>query len=180
MRTYRADGDYVTFQDVYRTMKSDMLNQPLESVGQWQSQDTDIKTRELMGVMFEFRVPCSPSVLAGHTQCNLSWAEDHFQERVSGLPLNPPPSEAWWPFNQEQNKQHKMQKDGTVAQFSHTYPERFWPKRANEKERCQYSDFSGVAIGTGTVHARLDLGGPFRKLSRVVLRIGQVTLQQLQ
>lgn len=131
MRHYRADGDYVTFRDAYQDMQCDILNQPLESVGQWQSQETDVKTRELMGVTFELRLPPDAGVLAGMTGCNLPWAEDHFQERVSGEPLNPPPSEAWWPFNQNGNRDHKFQKDGQAVQFSHTYPERFWPKFAN-------------------------------------------------
>lgn len=132
MRHYRSDGDYVTFQDSYRDMQCDIMNQSLESVGQWQSQATDMKTRELMGVVFEYRLPDTKEVLAGHTQCNLPWAEDHFQERVGGEPLNPPPSEQWWPFNQNKNAAHKFQKDGEATQFSHTYPERFWPKKAGE------------------------------------------------
>jgi thymidylate synthase len=115
-------------------MKRDVLCQPFTSVGQWQSQSTEVKTRELMGVVLEYRLPNDPQFLADETLCNLPWAEDHFQERVSGEPLNPPPSEKWWPFNQEQNKAHKMQKDGEAQKFSHTYPERFWPKFANEGE----------------------------------------------
>ena len=43
---------------------------------------------------------------------------------MASVPLNPPPSEAWWPhaINNDTFKQ-----DGV---FSHTYPERFWPKKA--------------------------------------------------
>jgi len=57
---------------------------------------------------------------------NLPWADDHFAERVSGFPLNPPPSAATWPFAQRGHTDHT---DG-AKQFSHTYPERFWPKHA--------------------------------------------------
>lgn len=56
---------------------------------------------------------------------DLPWADDHFAERVSGQPLNPPPSEAWWPHGQGANGTFK---EG--EQFNHTYPERFWPKYA--------------------------------------------------
>lgn len=129
MRQYRVHG-YWTFQEMYRQMQCDILTQPLISVGQWQSQETDIKTRELMGVVLEYRLPRGLDELQDEVMPNLSWAEDHFQERVSSIPLNPPPSEKWWPFNQDANAAHKMQKDGTVAKFSHTYPERFWPKYA--------------------------------------------------
>ena len=38
---------------------------------------------------------------------NLPWANDHFEERVGGLPLNPPPSNEWWPFNRKKNQQFK-------------------------------------------------------------------------
>lgn len=65
---------------------------------------------------------------------NLPWAEDHFQERVGGEPLNPSPSEAWWPFAQRGNAEHK---EG--QRFSHTYPERMWPKRAGERYEASSS-----------------------------------------
>jgi hypothetical protein len=56
---------------------------------------------------------------------DLPWADEHFQERVSGRPLNPPPSEERWPHAQGANDKFKHQ-----GLFSHTYPERFWPKEA--------------------------------------------------
>lgn len=129
MRLYRANG-VQKFPDAWRQMKIDVLGQEFTDVGQWQSQETEIRTRELMGVVLEYRLPATMIDLQHETLCNIPWAEDHFQERVSGVPLNPPPSEAWWPFNQNANAAHKMQKDGRAEQFSHTYPERFWPKKA--------------------------------------------------
>jgi hypothetical protein len=67
---------------------------------------------------------------------DLPWADDHFAERVSGEPLNPPPSEAWWPHAPQGNSAFKN--DGI---FSHTYPERFWPK-PRQGIRYPYGDFS--------------------------------------
>ncbi len=58
---------------------------------------------------------------------NVEWADEHFQERVSGMPLNPPPSHVRWPYAQKDNAEH-----GGNKQFSHTYPERIWPKMAGE------------------------------------------------
>lgn len=130
MRHYRANR-LLPFAEAYWSMKCDVLGQPLLGVGQWQSQASETLTRELMGVVLEYFIPADAEALSDETGANLPWAEDHFQERVGGLPLNPPPSEAWWPFNQNQNARHKMQKDGNAALFSHTYPERFWPKLAN-------------------------------------------------
>lgn len=131
MRLYRANG-VQKFADVWLEMKRDVLNQPLFGSGEWQSQKTEVRTRELMGAVLEYRLPGDATTLDAETLSNQPWAEDHFQERVSGLPLNPPPSEAWWPFNQQGNAAHKFQKDGTMPKFSHTYPERFWPKKAGE------------------------------------------------
>lgn len=89
--------------------------------------DTTSSTHELMHVTEAFEV--SPHMSAWQVLCqpNLPWAEDHFQERVSGEPLNPAPSEAWWPYARQGNAEHKSG-DQT---FSHTYPERFWPTYAN-------------------------------------------------
>lgn len=81
---------------------------------------------ELFDVSLTFQVDNHPSAWAETIQPNLPWAEDHFQERVDGHPFNPPPSEQWWPFAQQGNAAHKA-----GEKFSHTYPERFWPKMAN-------------------------------------------------
>lgn len=155
MRQYRVHG-YWTFQEMYRQMQCDILTQPLISVGQWQSQETDIKTRELIGVVLEYRLPRGQDELQDEVMPNLPWAEDHFQERVSGLPLNPPPSEKWWPFNQDANAAHKMQKDGTVEQFSHTYPERFWPKMAGDREWATDPNH-GIRFALGDLQDLIDL-----------------------
>jgi hypothetical protein len=102
----------------------------------WQSQLTGTKpgmsySRELTHVSLRLQIPKThpeaQQKWALMTQANMPWAEDHFLERVSGFPWNPPPSEAWWPYRVNGNAEHK---DGEL--FSHTYPERFWPKVAGE------------------------------------------------
>lgn len=104
--------------------------QPVHT-GEWQSQDISDKpmlaTRELLNVSFEMPIAPNWMELATQTGANLPWAEDHFQERVSGMPLNPPPSNAWWPYAQQGNADHKK-----GEKFSHTYPERMWPKYAGD------------------------------------------------
>lgn len=98
-------------------------------VGEWQSQ-TSVEganvTYEVLNATFEMVMPANQNKAAEMVGANLPWAEDHFQERVSGEPLNPPPSNAWWPFAQAGNALHKSEE-----KFSHTYPERYWPKFAN-------------------------------------------------
>ena len=129
---------------------------PSVGVGEWQSQDVkdrpEMVTRELVNVSMETRIDWTYQDWQKTTGCNLPWAEDHFQERVSGIPHNPPPSEAWWPYAQRGNEEHKNDQ-----MFSHTYPERFWPKRAranawyegpgvndNRGIRYPYGDLSDV------------------------------------
>jgi hypothetical protein len=43
--------------------------------------------------------------------------------------MNPPPSHKWWPFAQQGHADHLK-----GGRFSHTYPERMWPKYANSPE----------------------------------------------
>lgn len=120
----------VKFDDlVVRVVK---VGQEVE-VGEWQSQDVRDKpefiSRELRHEVFKLNVEDTMEDLQRDVKPNLPWAEDHFRERVSGQPMNPPPSEAWWPYRVRQNEDHKA---GEI--FSHTYPERIWPKYANKEE----------------------------------------------
>ncbi len=142
-----------TFSDKYESLvRRMMLHGEEVEVGEWQSQDVRDKphmiSRELRHETFRLPVAWSVKGLQHDISPNLPWAEDHFQERVSGEPLNPPPSEAWWPYRVNGNEAHK---DG--RKFSHTYPERMWPKyasdlslgtRGNAGIRFQYGDLADV------------------------------------
>ena len=57
---------------------------------------------------------------------DLPWADEHFLERVSGIPHNPQPSEARWPYGDGSNLAFRNEGE----QHSHTYSERYWPKFA--------------------------------------------------
>jgi hypothetical protein len=97
-------------------------------VGEWQSiRDAHMvqsRTIELTNVVFEMNVPSSKEDLVEQVQPNLPFAEAQFQDRVSGEPLNPPPSDQLWPWA------HHLDDDKQEGKYSHTYPERFWPKMA--------------------------------------------------
>lgn len=100
-------------------------------VGEWQSQkevSAANTTYEILNATFQMPMPQTQAEAARIVGANLPWAEDHFQERVSGKPLNPPPSNAWWPFAQAGNAMHKADE-----KFSHTYPERYWPLYAGDR-----------------------------------------------
>lgn len=125
-------------------------------VGQWQSQDVSddpaMISRELRHVRVDVDVPHNPDTLRDWLQPNLPWAEDHFLERISGEPLNPPPSEAWWPFAQRSNVEHK---EG--EQYSHTYPERIWPKLANLPSQFELGNHWGIRYGYGDLDDLIEL-----------------------
>lgn len=130
---------HMTFADLAGRLFEDFSRDALPvDVGQWQG--LDIKgdsskvTWELREVILAMKMPDSMNGAQREYLPNLPWAEDHFQERVSSEPLNPPPSSEWWPFAQQGNE--AFVKD---RKFSHTYPERFWPKHAGHpRSSCPY------------------------------------------
>lgn len=124
-RTIRTNSH---FEEAYREkVRLILLTEPLSrGPAHAMSDQTTSSTHELMHVQDVFDVDRFSGAWAEVMKPNLPWAEDHFQERISGEPMNPSPSEAWWPFARAGNAEHK----GADFKFSHTYPERFWPKRA--------------------------------------------------
>lgn len=65
---------------------------------------------------------------------SLPWADKHFDERVSGKPLNPPPSHSIWAKGTDNYM------DGGV--FSHSYPERLWSKGLHKGIRYDIADLN--------------------------------------
>lgn len=112
------------FSHIIRAATFAIANADVVNVGEWQAQvnreDPKSETVECEDFSFEWNPPWGQDIAAA-VQPNLPWAEEHFQERVSGIPHNPPPSHVNWPFAQKGNEEH--QGDG---RFSHTYPERMW------------------------------------------------------
>ena len=141
-----------SFSHLTTLMAGSLLDAPKVDVGEWQAQqvsDPAMVTRELQNTIFELDIPRTMQMLQQEVKPNLPWAEDHFQERVSGKPFNPPPSSDWWPYAQQGHKEHT---DDT-GMFSHTYPERFWPKHAgslgslgNVGIRFDYGDLNDVVL----------------------------------
>lgn len=160
--TYEGVED--SFERLSRDMASALIDAPIVDVGEWQSQKIDnplMVTKELRNVAVEIVVPHSMTQLQDHVGPNLPWAEDHFQERVSGEPLNPPPSEAWWPYAQQGNAEHKQDE-----KFSHTYPERFWPKRAGWAYEHGITSTTGVQDLRGIRFAYGDLDDVVNQLGK--------------
>lgn len=114
------------FQDTVRELRNLLLQAPSIDVGEWQSMRGDpvrARTLEVEDVSFAMDIPKSLETLQENVRPSLPWAEDHFLERVSGIPHNPPPSAAWWPYRERNHEKHVDH----LGRFSHTYPERLWP-----------------------------------------------------
>lgn len=104
----------------------------LEMLGQetqqenWQSVKSPDNTWEVLDTSFKCSVPVTFDELVKKVKPNLPWADDHFQERVSGRPMNPGKSYKDWPHFKHMGEKFKEQ-----GEFSHTYMERIWPKHAH-------------------------------------------------
>jgi hypothetical protein len=110
----------------------------------WQGMESPDDTLELLNESIRFPLDMDLEHLKETIRPNLPWADVHFEERVSGIPYNPPPSHKIWPFTQADNKKFRVD-----DKFSHTYPERFWPKNAAGSDsikgiRYNYGDLQSV------------------------------------
>lgn len=118
--------------DWYRDLAIALLRTTPFHTGEVHAQDTSqnpqAATYELEDVRVLVDVPDNIVEWREEMKPNLPWADEHFAERVGGVPLNPAPSHERWPFARANNEAHTDAKE----QFSHTYPERFWPKYAGD------------------------------------------------
>jgi hypothetical protein len=141
--------------DWYRDLSEALLRTTPIHTGEVHAQDTSdnpqAATYELLDVRVMCDVPDNLEEWRHDMKPNLPWADDHFEERVSGIPMNPAPSHRTWPFARANNAEHT----DANHRFSHTYPERFWPRHAGQEGyaqpgapnfgiRYQYGDLTDV------------------------------------
>lgn len=100
----------------------------LVSTAKWQGIEIKDKPEyqmwEKLMVSFSILIP-EESLLEESIKPNLPWADEHFKERISGMPLNPGDTYKIWPFYRRDKEMRNV-----GEKFSHTYMERFWPKFA--------------------------------------------------
>lgn len=65
---------------------------------------------------------------ARHIKPDLPWADNHFEERVGGYPINPGTEFKNWPWNKGRGAESFLDRRG---KFNHNYMERYWPKQAH-------------------------------------------------
>ncbi len=138
------------FDDAVHSMRKAILDGIMLDRGEWQGKTDKPFSRvlETYNVSFQVPVPKTIGQWADAVKPNLPWAEDHFQERVGGEPLNPGEEYKNWPYYEQEGEEHR---EG--GQFSHTYMERFWPQYAGRDQdsglissnrgiRFQYGDLA--------------------------------------
>lgn len=119
------------------TIKEVLTKGEKTPAGEWQA--VTFFEKEPMSVIynwvFQVEVPSTKSGLMEQTACDKPWAEDHFKERIEGVPTNPGLTYRYWPYNTfKESGDPFMERD----KFSHTYQERFWPKRAGDMSHTGY------------------------------------------
>lgn len=114
------------------------MNAQKVHTARWQGVDVskkpDMATRELLNISMSVSLP-DIEVLDYYREDikpNLPWADDHFEERVSGLPLNPGRTWRSWPWALSADKFRMSEETRDDPQFNHTYMERYWPKFAGD------------------------------------------------
>lgn len=144
--------------------------------GMWQGVDVskkpDMKTHELAHVAISVD-------LRGYTDLqwhrdiikpNLPWADNHFEERVCGYPINPGTEWANWPWGGSADKFRDES-----GMFNHNYMERYWPKWAGvmKSPTYQFDDMEHPEIGEtvwelGGIPARRGIRHEYGDLDDVV------------
>lgn len=152
---HSTEGGY-SFEEMRAQIAYALLNAKPINRGRWQtldvSQSAAHDTRELRNVALFLDVPDTLWALWEQIPADQPWADNHFDERVGRVPLNPAPSYKIWPYHNGDKDRHV-----TNTVFSHTYPERYWPKRAGDDMpkyngvvtpniglRFEYGDLDGV------------------------------------
>jgi len=161
MRTY---GSFAT---AIASVSNQMRDASFEVNGlKWQSIDVstkpEMKMRECLNVSFQVNTQGIDAWSHYHNDIkpNWPWAEDHFQERVAGEPLNP--GEQWknWPWALSADK---FRTEG--EKFSHTYMERYWPKLAGDDEHSTKGFLRGIRYPYGDLNDVVNhlLGDPLTR-----------------
>ncbi len=127
----------------------------------WQSVKSPIPTVELNNIFLKSNYRVDPVELGILTKADLPWAEEHFQERISGIASNPGKQWKNWPHYNEKHDDATFRSGGI---FSHTYMERFWPDTNLKGMRYNYGNLSDVIsrlrMDTETRQAYLSIWHP--------------------
>lgn len=123
-------------KDAIHTVRYSLTNAKTVNSAMWQGKEVGMDFLELLNVSISAKM--KPTIQGAVEQCNpdLPWADQHFEERVCGKPLNPPPSHVNWKAGTEKYLTEDQEK------FSHSYPERMWSKGLHTGIRYNIADLN--------------------------------------
>lgn len=124
----------------YATHRILETSYPIDT-GKWQGMKTPQEMRETLNVSFSVVMSDCLDKIRKQIQPNLPWADEHFEERVGGKPINPGKSYLNWPYASKSKESMKEEK------FNHNYMERIWPKYASEGHLEQLEDDQYILRG---------------------------------
>ncbi len=112
---------FVNFNSAINQVYQNILTNG-EKVDPWKWQGVEVKYGMIEYLWENFMVPVNHDIgnLACQCQADIPWADEHFNERISGQATNPGNSYLNWPYYADDSKW----KEGDV--FTHTYQERMW------------------------------------------------------
>lgn len=139
---------YPNFTCVYDDLKHQLLTWGQEvHTHKWQGVEIKDKPELEMTELIDqhFKVPLTTESLEHwrqDTKANMPWADDHFEERVCGKPINPGIEWANWPYGK--SAERFLDNNG---QFNHNYMERFWPKQGISRKATRLpEDFNFITM----------------------------------
>lgn len=119
----------------------------------WQGIDAPTGMVELINVHVAGDMP-GPENVIKVCQPNIPWAEAHFLERVSGVPMNPGNEYRNWPYYRGNVPKHQTEQG---EKFSHSYMERYWPRFAGDRDRPGAHPLRGVRYEYGDLRDVVNL-----------------------
>ena len=139
------------------------------SVDRWQAQDIKATMAEVLH--YQFRMVLTHGIDIADWQKsipgNYPWAEDHFNERVCGWPLNPGIEWQNWPWASKADESRESN-----GQFNHNYMERFWPKFANDHATFTFDDAETVIVN-GEVEPMVGIRNQYGDLGDLITMLSE-------
>lgn len=112
------------------------------NMGKWQQLDVSKSsahdTYEILNTSLWYQMPGSVKGAQRKIDPDLPWAENHFQERVGGLPINPGVEHANWPYHAGEVELHQHE-----GKYDHNYMERMWPTDLKLETDLEYQVTNG-------------------------------------
>jgi len=160
---------YPSFQDLLMDVRLAFSTAPIVKPSHWQGTlvrgKPDMETYEILNHSSTLWLP--DEELEGYRkdiEPDLPWADDHFEERVCGYPLNPGIQWSKWRLGKGADQFREPS-----GRFNHNYMERFWPRYARKvpaSDRPQPQFLLGLTPHRGILYEYGDLHSVVELLAR--------------